>query len=54
MLSTRLAQSVERQTFNLVVRGSSPRSGVSYLFIKGMKLYFITLYYNVHGARLCG
>ena len=30
---TRLAQSVERQTFNLVVMGSSPISGGYFFFI---------------------
>ena len=32
-LYTRLAQSVERQTFNLVVKGSSPLLGVVFYFL---------------------
>ena len=32
-IAARLAQSVERQAFNLVVRGSSPRSGDRFLVL---------------------
>ena len=31
-IAARLAQSVERQAFNLVVRGSSPRSGAHFCY----------------------
>jgi hypothetical protein len=36
---TRLAQLVERQTFNLVVRGSSPRSSVLHLCFQRCKMF---------------
>ena len=43
MWKARLAQSVERQTLNLVVEGSSPSVGASFLL-----LLFYTLYLNVN------
>jgi hypothetical protein len=39
--SARLAQSVERQALNLVVRGSSPRSGVLFCQTSGTEFAVI-------------
>ena len=44
ILKARLAQSVERQTFNLVVGGSSPPSGEFLFQIKKIKKIIIYFY----------
>ena len=45
--AARLAQSVEHQTFNLRVKGSSPLSGLSHIFVTKWLCFCFALFFLV-------